>query len=228
MIVYDLFTDALFTWPSGDPGRPVRVHGQELGRWTLGSIIQVTSVTEEATFTFAPFSPFATIRAELQAWRDALARPQHDVSEVEFQLQTCLTVRGLDWSLQQFASHEDVQAAWQPGFVRPMPQREWHRFDDPTIWPWRSWGGAMDRWPIFLQSYPSAAAPRWRRAAAYDAGIAALHAALAISEHNGLTADPTALSAGLRSAYEHGLAIASPVHVGDPPGLRLGWAMMPA
>lgn len=103
-------------------------------------------------------------------WREALGRPLHDDTVVERELQTALTARELDWTLQRYDSARD---AWDA---------------------WGAWG-AWDARDALMVEYTSLRG--W-----FDRP----------ADH---------LTAGLREAYRHGLAIAIPTSKGV-----LGWAMV--
>ena len=197
-------------WPDGRPSVLLRVCAA--GDWVeRGDKLRAEAVEVERVVTgaeledaiialSAPFGEHKLRMAASQlAWRAALARPRHNVRDVQTGLRTALKARELDWKLKRYDSAWAARDAWDA---------------------WAAWdaGAARAAWDA---GAARAAGDAW---AAWDAGAArAARVALTVeyaSLQGWIKDDPDLLTTGLRDAYAAGLGIAVPVTDGV-----LGWAM---
>jgi hypothetical protein len=150
----------------------------------------------------APFGEHAAQLADEQmAWREALGRPLRDDVAVEAGLGLALEARGLNWTLKRFDAGWGARAAWEA-------RGAWDAWDALDAW------DAWDAWEARSALAAREVLDAW---AAWDtrSALAARDARDALSVNVavlmfGLERPYGMLTAGLRDAYRHGLAIAIP------------------
>jgi hypothetical protein len=217
-------------WPNGSPSRLVAVtmgadviHRGDKSRASTLTIEREASDDEWRTALMALHTPFGKIAgdvtAETLAWRAALARPAHGVEQVEAGLRVALEARGLaGWTLRAYACARD---AWAARDARDA----WAARDARDAWAardardaWAAWD-ARDAWAARDARDAWAA---WDARAAWDAWDAWAALTQYVAARNGwVQTAPDLLTAGLRDAYTHGLAVALPVAKNT-----LGYAMV--
>ena len=164
------------------------------------------------------FGDHAQTMADSQwEWMLALARPRHNVRDVERGLRAALKTRGLDWKLNRFDNARDARdarAAWAARDARAA----WAAWDARAAWDaWAAWDAraAWDAWAA------RAAWDAWAARAAWDARDARAACTIQYAVLQGwIDNDSLLLTIGIRDAYIAGLEIVIPTGPKE-----LGWVM---
>lgn len=188
-------------------------------RWTITRQCTDAEVAAAVREMSEPFGELAYEMAHEQlAWRHALMRPECDEDAVADGLRVALAARGLDWTLRRFKSK---CAAWD----------DLDDLDDWDVWRARSYRPARDAWASswaakyawadrasdwdywYVRSAWVAKCAKCAKCAKYASDAKDASDALTVyyaARRRWVNMPPNKLTAGLREAYQHGLAIAIP------------------
>ena len=220
-------------WPNGRPSRlwHVSANGEvvERGDKCRSPVLRIEREATDAEVKDAiselskPFGEHAAEMVREQVlWREALARPRWNETEVRDALASTLGARGLDWTLKRFSGARGALAAWDASGAR-VALAAW---DAWYVWAaWAVWAtrDARDAGGAWGARDAGCAWDAWGVRAAWDAKDARDALLVFFASRQGwIDAAPDALTIGLRDAYRSGLAIALPTGPNE-----LGWAMEP-
>jgi len=219
-------------WPNGYPSRLWRVEptteeviergdGCRAATWRIVEEVEVGAKTLGALH--APMAgdglPLDDLVAEVMAWRDALARPEHDEHRVESALRDALDARGLEeWKLQRYDDAGDAGDAQTTSDRYGRDAWAWDPYQKSAWYAMHAWDALVD-WET-TGTLGKVAWDSWDTRSVCDWHAIDALMVYAASKRGWIDQDPMLLTTGIRDAYRHGLAVAVPV------GQKtLGWAM---